>query len=82
MKSLRADNFDDLLKNFGYDKTKIVQEVERCLGRKLLKHKQEQQTQQQPAAQKQPQPELKPMTAESAADFFSELGSRSNNAPP
>jgi hypothetical protein len=41
MKALRADTFDDLLKTFGYDKTKIVQEVERVLGRKLLKQKQE-----------------------------------------
>ena len=82
MKALHLGSFNELLKTFGYDKTKIIQEVERCLGRKLLKPKQEQQVQQQPIAQKLPQPEFKPMTAESAADFFSELGSRSNNAPP
>jgi hypothetical protein len=45
MKALHLGSFNDLLKTFGYDKTKIVQEVERCLGRKLLKPKQEQQVQ-------------------------------------
>jgi hypothetical protein len=55
MKALHLGSFNELLKTFGYDKTKIVQEVERCLGRKLLKPKQEQQqVQQQPVAQKLP----------------------------
>jgi hypothetical protein len=80
MKSLHLGKFDDLLKSFGFDKTKIVQEVERVLGRKLLKPKQEQApVPQKPAQVKQ---EFKPMTAESAADFFNQLGSKaatSNN---
>lgn len=42
LKCLHKAKFDDLFKMFGYDKTKIVQEVEKCLGRKLLKPKQEQ----------------------------------------
>jgi hypothetical protein len=37
MKCLNKGKFDDLLKIFGYDKTKITQEVEKVLGRKLLK---------------------------------------------
>lgn len=41
LKCIHTQKFDDLLKLFGYDKTKIVQEVEKCLGRKLLKPKQE-----------------------------------------
>ena len=76
MKCLYKGKFDDLLKTFGYDKTKIVQEVEKCLGRKILKPKQEQLVTQQ-IAPVQKQQELKPMSAESAADFFSQLGSRS-----
>ncbi len=81
MKCLHLGKFDDLLKSFGYDKTKIVHEVERVLGRKLLKPKQEQ----APAPQKPTQTkqqEFKPMTAEGAADFFNQLGSKnvaSNN---
>jgi hypothetical protein len=63
-----------LLKSFGFDKTKIVQEVEKCLGRKLLKPKQEQPAAPQKAAP--PKQELKAMTAESAADFFNQLGSK------
>jgi len=41
MKCLHLGKFDFLLKSFGYDKTKIVQEVEKVLGRKLLKPKQD-----------------------------------------
>lgn len=41
MKCLHKGKFDDLLKAFGFDKTKIVQEVEKVLGRKLLKPKQD-----------------------------------------
>jgi NACalpha-BTF3-like transcription factor len=80
MKCLHAGNFDDLLKYFGFDKTKIVQEVEKVLGRKLLKPKQ----QEQAAAPQKPtqakQQEFKPMTAENAADFFNQLGSKANTA--
>ena len=38
MKCLYKGKFDELFsKIFGFDRTKIVQEVEKCLGRKLLK---------------------------------------------
>lgn len=39
MKCLHLGKFDELLRSFGWDKTKIVQEVEKTLGRKLLKPK-------------------------------------------
>lgn len=76
MKCLHKGKFDDLLKSFGYDKTKIVQEVEKVLGRKLLKPKQEQQAAPQQPMMQPKQPEFKPMTAESATDFFNQLGSK------
>jgi len=50
MKALHLGSFEELLKTFGYDKQKIVQEVERVLGRKLLKPKQETQQTVQPVA--------------------------------
>ena len=37
MKCIYKRQYDDLLKIFGYDKKKIVQEVEKYLGKRLLK---------------------------------------------
>jgi hypothetical protein len=58
--------------------------VEKVLGRKLLKPKQDQQAAPQHPVMQPKQAELKPMTAESAADFFNQLGSKAttgnNNA--
>ena len=46
LKSIHTKKFDELLKLFGYDKTKVVMEVEKALGRKLQKPKAEPASQQ------------------------------------
>lgn len=46
LKSIHTKRFDDLLRLFGYDKAKVVVEVERALGRKLQKPKAEPASQQ------------------------------------
>ena len=79
MKCIYKRQYDDLLKIFGYDKKKIVQEVEKYLGKRLLKPELNPQVTQHI----QPTPankELTPMTAESAADFFAELGATSQSS--
>ena len=77
MKCIHKGKYDDLLKLFGLDKTKIVGEVEKYLGKRLLKQEQTQPTNTIVQATPPPKQDFIPMTAESAADFFSELGSRS-----
>lgn len=72
LKCLLEENFDDLLKEFGIDKNKAAFEVERYLGRKINRP----QEQQVAAPAQQIQSNLPTMTAEGAADFFSQLGQK------
>lgn len=37
IKSILKNNYDGLLKMFGYDKNKIIYDVEKYLGRKIVK---------------------------------------------
>lgn len=71
LKALYTKRFEELLKLFGYERAKVVGEVEKALGRKLIKPE-EKQLQPLLAAKQ----ELKPMTAESAFDFFNQLGAQ------
>ena len=76
MKCLHKNQYDELFKMFGFDKKRTIHEVERYLGRKLAKPNQDQ-SQTAAQAMMQPNPvakDLTPMTAESAARFFEELG--------
>jgi hypothetical protein len=75
LKCLFEKNYDSLLKQFGIDKNKAVFEVERYLGRKLRQPEGQQQQQQKPAPLMM-QSTLPSMTAEGAADFFSQLGQK------
>ena len=71
IKSVLNHNYNDLLKMFGFDKNKIMYDVEKYLGRKLSKPQQDQSVNNQPQAQSQTlKQDFTPMTAESAADFF------------
>ena len=74
LKCLIEENYDDLLKQFGIDKNKALFEVERFLGRKISRKQEEQQVAQKPANTAIMQTSLPSMTAEGAADFFSQLG--------
>lgn len=40
MKCILKNKYDELLKMFGFDQKKIVQEVEKYLGKRLLKQEQ------------------------------------------
>jgi hypothetical protein len=72
LKCLLEENFDDLLKEFGIDKNKAAFEVERYLGRKINRPQEPQVA----APAQQIQSNLPTMTAEGAADFFSQLGQK------
>ena len=76
MKCLIENNYDDLLKQFGIDKNKAAFEVERYLGRKLNRPQENQQQVLQKPVQGVMQANLPSMTAEGAADFFSQLGQK------
>lgn len=77
LKCLIEDNYDDLLKLFGIDKNKAVFEVEKLLGRKLNRPQDNQpQAIQKPIQNTLLQASLPSMTAEGAADFFSQLGQK------
>jgi len=77
LKCLLENNYDALLKQFGIDKNKAVFEVERFLGRKLNRPKEsEQQVAPKPIQNTVIQSNLPAMSAEGAADFFSQLGQK------
>ena len=72
LKCLLEENYDALLKQFGIDKKKTIFEVERFLGRKLNRPKEEQAVaQNKPVQNTVMQSHLPVMSAEGAADFFS-----------
>lgn len=74
---LLEGNYDDLLKQFGIDKNKAAFEVERYLGRKLNRPQEsQQQVAPKPVHNSLIQSNLPSMTAEGAADFFSQLGQK------
>ena len=82
LKCMFEENYDNLLKQFGIDRNKAVFEVERFLGRKLNRHQDnQQQVQQKPVQNSMMQSNLPSMTAEGAADFFSQLGQNQNQPP-
>ena len=90
MKTLAAGNFDSLLKEFGFDKTKVTFEVERFLG-KQIKRQAEAPTQNSvlnkpPVVTENPfVQDFTALTAEDASDFFNQLGSstqQSQNEAP
>ena len=77
LKCLIENNYDDLLKQFGIDKNKAAFEVERYLGRKVNRPQEnQQQVSQKPVQNSVMQSHLPSMTAEGAADFFSQLGQK------
>jgi hypothetical protein len=76
LKCLIDNNYDDLLRQFGIDKNKALFEVERFLGRKVNRPSEQQQVTQKPAQNTHLQSNLPSMTAEGAADFFSQLGQK------
>ena len=41
MKGIHKGSFDDLLRMFGFDKNKVIGEVEKVIGRKLNRPNQE-----------------------------------------
>jgi hypothetical protein len=71
LKCLLVEKFDDLLKEFGIDKNKAAIEVERYLGRKIQRPNEQQQV---AAPVQKIQSNILEMTAEGAADLFSQLG--------
>jgi hypothetical protein len=75
LKCLIEDNYDSLLRSFGIDKNKAIFEVERFLGTKIKKEQQRAEPQVQKSNALM-QSNLPSMTAEGAADFFSQLGQK------
>jgi len=73
LKCLIEENYTDVLKQFGIDENKAVFEVERYLGKKVNRPQEQQQVAQK-AAPVSIQSNLPAMSAEGAADFFSQLG--------
>ena len=75
LKCLLEENYDALLQQFGIDKKKTQFQVEKFLGRKMNKPKEEPQVAQNKTVQSSVmQSNLPVMSAEGAADFFSQLG--------